>query len=76
MGRTTRRHRAVPPSHAGARAVEATIPTPAAAPARSPLVSLQQSIGNRAVGRLVRANLRVGRPGDRFEREADRVADQ
>jgi outer membrane protein OmpA-like peptidoglycan-associated protein len=38
------------------------------------MVSLQQSIGNRAVGRLVQAKLRVGRPGDRFEREADRVA--
>jgi Domain of unknown function (DUF4157) len=45
-------------------------------PRPSPLVALQQSIGNRAVGRLVQAKLKVGRPGDRFEREADGVADQ
>jgi hypothetical protein len=49
---------------------------PAATAARSPLVPLQQTIGNRAVGRLVQAKLEVGRPGDRFEREADRVAEQ
>ena len=62
-------------SAAHARAVE-TDPRPAAIAARAPLVPLQHSIGNRAVGRLVQAKLIVGRPGDRFEREADRVADQ
>ena len=77
MGRTTRLHRAVPPRQAArARAVETRIPSPAATPAPSPLILLQRSIGNRAVGRLVQAKLRVGRPGDRFEREADRVAGQ
>jgi hypothetical protein len=33
--------------------------------------SLQQSIGNRAVGRLVHARLKVPRSGDRFKREVD-----
>ena len=76
MGRTTRLHHAVRPQHAvQPRAVETTSPRPAAV-ARSPLVSLQRSIGNQALGRLVQAKLRIGRPGDRFEREADRVADQ
>ena len=77
MGRATRLHEAARPERAAqARAVETTNPRPAATAAPSPLVPLQQSIGNRAVGRLVQAKLKVGRPGDRFEREADRVADE
>ena len=41
---------------------------------------LQRSIGNRAVQRLIRspyiqAKLKISTPGDRFEQEADRVAD-
>ena len=45
-----------------------------------PLKGLQQSIGNRAVQRLVQshyiqAKLQVSSPGDQFEQEADRVAD-
>jgi hypothetical protein len=51
-------------------------PRRAARAAASPLVPLQRSIGNRAVGRLVQAKLKVGRPGDRVEQEADRVADR
>ena len=44
------------------------------------MVSLQQSIGNRAVQRLLRshyiqAKLQVSTPGDQYEQEADRVAD-
>ena len=61
---------------APARAPETREAKPAATAARSPLVHLQQSLGNQAVGRLVQAKLRVGRPNDRFERQADRVADQ
>lgn len=77
MGYATRLCQATRLQHAArARAGKATDPRPAATAARSPLVALQQSIGNRAVGRLVQAKLEVGRPGDRFEREADRVADQ
>lgn len=37
---------------------------------------LQQTIGNRATGRLIRAKLKVGRPDDQYEQEADRVAEQ
>ncbi|HEY9206933.1 MAG TPA: DUF4157 domain-containing protein [Candidatus Methanoperedens sp.] len=41
---------------------------------------LQRTIGNRAVERLIKsgslqAKLRIGRPGDIYEQEADRVAD-
>src|SRR5262245_45849967 len=41
-----------------------------------PLTQLQQTAGNHAVGRLVQAKLKVGQPGDRYEQEADRVAEQ
>jgi len=46
---------------------------------KHPLTSLQQSIGNRAVQRLVQshyiqAKLQVSSPGDQFEQEADRTA--
>jgi hypothetical protein len=42
---------------------------------------LQRTIGNQAVGRLIRSEalqtkLKIGPPGDKYEREADRVADQ
>src|SRR5215207_509384 len=40
----------------------------------SPLRQFQHSFGNRAVGRLLQAKLRVSRPGDAHEQEADRVA--
>ncbi len=51
----------------------------------APLLGLQQTVGNRALGRflgsggaaraVIQPSLRVGEPGDAFEREADRVAD-
>ena len=76
MGDATKLRQNVRPHHAGrARAMEGPQHHAATATAPSPLVTLQQSIGNRAVGRLVQAKLKMGRPGDRFEREADRVAD-
>jgi uncharacterized protein DUF4157 len=69
MGDGMRFHQAVRPQRAGrARAASAAPPTPAAAAARSPIPSLQQSIGNRAVGRLVHARLEVGRSGHRLAR--------
>lgn len=37
--------------------------------------TLQQTVGNRATGRTIQAKLRVGDVGDRFEHEADRMAD-
>lgn len=36
---------------------------------------LQRTIGNQAVGGLLQAKLKVGQPGDKYEQEADRVAD-
>jgi hypothetical protein len=46
-----------------------------------PLLSLQQTMGNQVVGRLIRsgiiqAKLRVSDPNDAYEQEADRVAEQ
>jgi hypothetical protein len=41
-----------------------------------PILQLQRTIGNRAVGRLLQAKLAVSHPGEPYEREADRVAEQ
>ena len=45
------------------------------------ILLLQRTIGNQAVGRLIRsgalqAKLRIGQPGDIYEQEADRMAEQ
>jgi Domain of unknown function (DUF4157) len=49
-------------------------------PSVPPRLSLQRALGNRGVETMLRTRLqpklKVGRPGDRFERGADRVADQ
>ena len=37
---------------------------------------LQRTLGNRAVGRLLQPKLTIGQPNDKYEQEADRVADQ
>lgn len=42
----------------------------------SALRQLQQGYGNQYVGRVIQAKLTVGQPGDVYEQEADRVADQ
>lgn len=46
-----------------------------------PVVQLQRSIGNQAMRQLaepesIQSKLTIGQPGDTYEREADRVADQ
>ncbi len=41
-----------------------------------PLLQLQRAIGNQAIGRWIQAKLKIGHPGDVYEQEADRVADQ
>lgn len=41
-----------------------------------PLLQMQQTHGNRAVGRMIQAQLKVSQPGDKYEQEADRVAEQ
>ncbi|CAG0953874.1 hypothetical protein METP3_00372 [Methanosarcinales archaeon] len=45
------------------------------------ILFLQRTIGNQAVGRLIKsgalqAKLKIGQPGDMYEREADRIAEQ
>lgn len=61
------------------RSVEATHqngePVPAFS-ARHSLLSLHRSIGNRAFGQVLQAKLAISTPGDVYEQEADRVADQ
>jgi hypothetical protein len=42
--------------------------------ALNPILQLQRTFGNRAVGRLIRAKLTIGQPNDKYEQEADRVA--
>jgi hypothetical protein len=42
----------------------------------SPIPHLQRTAGNRGVGQLLQAKLAVNTPGDAYEREADRTADQ
>jgi hypothetical protein len=40
------------------------------------ILYLQQTVGNRAVNRLIQAKFKVGPPNDIYEKEADRVADK
>ena len=57
--------------------------TKSSQPIKSPadrILFLQRTIGNQAVQRLIRSGtlqekLRIGQPGDKYEQEADRVAD-
>lgn len=54
---------------------------PSRNPAVDRILSLQRTVGNRAVERLIKsgalqAKLRIGLPGDIYEQEADRVAEQ
>jgi len=49
--------------------------SPMAGPAH-PLLRLQHTIGNRAVQGLLQTKLTIGPPGDVYEQEADRVAEQ
>lgn len=42
----------------------------------SPILSLQRTLGNHAVGQFLQTKLAVSAPGDQYEQEADRVADQ
>ena len=36
----------------------------------------QRIIGNHVVGNLIQTKLKIGQPGDKYEQEADRVAEQ
>lgn len=44
--------------------------------AQHQLHKIQQGFGNRQLGALIQAKLKVSQPGDAYEQEADRVADQ
>lgn len=54
-------------------AVKPTLP--ARAPVH-PLLQLQRMLGNQALGCFIQAKLEVNQPGDVYEQEADRVAEQ
>lgn len=56
-------------------ALQRALSDPLNAPAQAVLVA-QKRTGNRAVSRLIQTKLTVGAAGDRYEQEADRVADQ
>jgi hypothetical protein len=45
-------------------------------PLHSTILNLQQGYGNRYVQRLIQTKLKIGQPGDKYEQEADRVAEQ
>ena len=49
--------------------------SPLHAPPTHPMLRLQRQIGNQAVTQLIQAKLKVGKPNDTYEMEADRVAD-
>jgi len=59
--------------NAGFRRAARAAVTPARAPSA---VHLTRTLGNRGLARLVQTKLAVAAPGDRWEREADRVADE
>jgi len=55
--------------------LQAAVADPRSAPAAA-ILQLQRSYGNRAVSKLIQAKLKVGPAGDKYEEEADRIADQ
>jgi|RhiMetdeSRZDD1v2_1073273.scaffolds.fasta_scaffold31535_4 Domain of unknown function (DUF4157) len=55
--------------------MNSTKPSPTPAPAR-PLNQLRGMLGNQAFGHVIQAKLQISQPGDAYELEADRVADQ
>ncbi|WP_373499093.1 DUF4157 domain-containing protein [Desulfococcus sp.] len=40
------------------------------------VLSLQKTVGNHAVAEMIQTKLKIHPPGDKYEREADRIADQ
>jgi len=41
-----------------------------------PLLHLQRTLGNHALGRFIQAKLKINLPGDVYEQEADRISEQ
>jgi len=50
--------------------------TPVAPLRAQPLTQIRRALGNQAFGQAIQAKLTINRPGDEYEQEADRVADQ
>ena len=42
----------------------------------SPFMNLQRELGNYAFGHMIQAKLKINEPGDAYEQEADRIAEQ
>ena len=63
------------PETAGLLLLRRAVADPAGA-SPADMLALQRSYGNWAVSSLIQAKLTVGPPGDRYEQEADRVAEQ
>ena len=40
------------------------------------LLYLQRTVGNQSLGQLIQARLKIGQSNDKYEQEADRVAEQ
>src|SRR6185295_9413388 len=57
-------------------AARLTAQTHPATRSEHPLRQMQRTLGNRAVGHLIQAKLRVSQPGDEYEQEADRIAER
>lgn len=57
------------------KASKSSTPRPGQAP-ESALLQLQRSVGNQAVSRILQTKLTIGAAEDRYEQEADRVAEQ
>jgi hypothetical protein len=61
--------------------MQKTVPSQSISSPVDQILFLQRTIGNQAVGKLLKsgafqAKLRIGQPGDIYEQEADRVAEQ
>jgi hypothetical protein len=70
-----RRSPVAPVPQSDARSLQRAIADPGRA-RPADILGLQRAAGNRAVTRLIQAKLTVGPAGDKYEQEADRVADQ
>lgn len=68
-------HKAGPTRAAKQASPPARQPTQQPAPL-SPELALHRALGNRSYGQYLQAKLTVNRPGDLYEQEADRVAEQ
>ncbi len=61
------------------QAIESTRAVPVRTDSSGPyagILRMQRAVGNRAVNQIIQTRLILGMPGDRYEVEADRVADQ